>query len=381
MRSLYVKLALSFAIISLISTGIIAFWIHDSFQNEFISYCQRNSREQTSADSGCPADIMAGGNGRAMMSRMGAAEQLLVESFNRYLWLAALISLIIAVSAGFLISRYMTSPLRQLAAATRKVTAGDFTPRITRITNDEIGEVSSTFNIMTEQLEKKEISRKQLLANIAHELRNPLSIVQGNLEAWRDNVISPTPEQISSVYDETVLLGRLITDLKELSLAEAGQITLDKEPINIGEMVSESISNLMISSGEKNIDIVKDIPTNLPLAFIDEGRIRQVMRNLLDNALRYTPDNGNIMIRAIIRQDWIEISVSDSGSGIAPEDIPYIFDHFYKADRSRSRKYSGSGIGLALVKQIIELHGGRVWAESKPGVGSTFHFTIPRYKA
>ncbi len=377
MRHLYIKLAIAFAIVSLISTGIIAFWVHNSVQSEFITYCQRNSQGQTSADSWCSPNMRAGWNAKDMMSRMGAAEQLFIESFNRYLWLAALFSLVTAIIAGFLLSHFMTGPLRQLATATRKVAAGDFTPRITRITNDEIGEVSSTFNMMTEQLQKKETSRKQLLANIAHELRNPLSIVQGNLEAWRDNVISPTHEQISSVYDETVLLARLITDLKELSLAEAGQITLHQESVNISELVNDLISNIPAFFSEKHIDVIANIPSDLPYGFADEGRIRQVLRNLLDNALHFTTNNGIITISAVAQQDWLKLSVSDSGSGIAPEDMPYIFDHFYKADRARTRGYSGTGIGLALVKQLVELHKGRVWVESQPGVGSIFYFTIP----
>ncbi len=315
-----------------------------------------------------------------MMARMGMAEQSFFDSFNRYLWFAAVLSLVTAVTAGFLLSRFMTGPLRQLAAATRKVAGGDFSPRISRITDDEIGEVSTTFNLMTEQLEKKEASRKQLLANIAHELRNPLSIVQGNLEAWRDNVIAPTPEQIGSVYEETVLLSRLITDLKELSLVEAGQITLQREPVAIGELINEVAGSMSSFHTGKNISLSVDIQPDLPSGLVDRGRIRQVIRNLLDNALRYTPQNGTIAIRATARNDWIQITVQDSGSGISSEDIPYIFDHFYKADRARTRGYSGSGIGLALVKQIIELHGGQVWVESRSGAGSTFYFTIPASK-
>jgi signal transduction histidine kinase len=231
---------------------------------------------------------------------------------------------------------------------------------------------------MAEQLEKKEKSRKQLLADVAHELRNPLSIVQGNLEAWLDGVITPTPEQIASVYDETVLLNRLITDLRELSLAEAGQLKLKLETADLNALINAEITVFQARCQEKQVLLRAEISNNLPAVSIDRDRIRQVLHNLLENALRFTSAQGNVTVQAEVSGDSsVLISVSDTGSGIESADLPYVFDHFYKADKSRQRIHGSAGIGLALVKKYVELHGGKVWVESETGKGSKFSFTLP----
>ena len=204
--------------------------------------------------------------------------------------------------------------MRQLTLAARKVASGDFSQRVSQKTDDEIGEVSAAFNTMAEQLEKKEKSRRQLLADIAHELRNPLSIIQGNLEAWLDGVITPEPNQIASVYDETVLLSRLITDLRDLSLAEAGQLKLYQNATELSEFISAEIASVQNRCQEKQISISAELPAGLPLVFIDRDRIRQVLHNLVDNALRYTTAGGTIKIGAsYTTPGWVTVSVSDSG--------------------------------------------------------------------
>jgi signal transduction histidine kinase len=231
---------------------------------------------------------------------------------------------------------------------------------------------------MAEQLEAKEKSRRRLLADIAHELRNPLSIIQGNLEAWLDGVITPAPDQVASVYDETVLLSRLITDLRDLSLAEAGQLKLYQNATELGEFIFAEITSVQNRCQEKQISISADLPHGLPLVLIDKDRIRQVLHNLVDNALRYTPPGGTIKIGAdYTKPGWVTVSVSDTGTGIPSKDLPHVFDHFYKADRSRQRGHGGAGIGLAMVKRVVELHGGTVWVKSRKGKGTTFYFTLP----
>jgi signal transduction histidine kinase len=309
---------------------------------------------------------------------MGESEQSFLNAVRNSLWLAALVAVLVGVALGFLFSWLITGPMRQLTLAARKVAAGDFSYRVPQKTDDEIGEVSDAFNTMAEQLEKKEKSRRQFLADIAHELRNPLSIVQGNLEAWLDGVITPAPDQVASVYDETVLLSRLVTDLRDLSLAEAGQLKLSQNATELGEFISAQISSVQSRCQEKRISINAEMPDGLPLVFIDRDRIRQVLHNLIDNALRYTRARGAIKIGASYKTPkLVTVSVSDSGSGIATEDLPHVFDHFYKADRSRQRGHGGAGIGLAMVKRLVELHGGTVWVESRKGKGSTFFFTLP----
>ncbi len=181
-----------------------------------------------------------------------------------------------------------------------------------------------------------------MLADVAHELRNPLSIIQGNLEAWLDGVITPEPNQIASVYDETVLLSRLITDLRDFSLAEAGQLKLYQHATKVEEFVSAEVASVQNRCQEKQVSVSAELSAGLPLVFIDKDRIRQVLHNLIANALRYAPAGGTIKIGTSYKTPgWVTMSVSDSGSGIDLEDLPYVFDHFYKADRSRQRGHGG----------------------------------------
>jgi len=376
LRKLSVKLSLLFVGIALVSVGVIAMWVNNSVQSEFCSYCQTSSQMQAPPGSVC-TDPGCGGQCGAPFY-IGEAEQAFLSGVRNSLWLAAWVAVLIGVALGFLFSWLITGPMRQLTLAARKVATGDFSYRVPQKTDDEIGEVSDAFNTMAEQLEQKEKSRRQFLADIAHELRNPLSIVQGNLEAWLDGVITPAPEQVASVYDETVLLSRLVTDLRDLSLAEAGQLKLSQSATELGEFILAQIASVQSRCQEKRISIDAELPDGLPSVFIDRDRIRQVLHNLIDNALRYTRAGGTIKIGASDKTPgWVTVSVSDSGSGITAEDLPHVFDHFYKADRSRQRGHGGAGIGLAMVKRLVELHGGAVWVESRKGKGSTFFFTLP----
>ena len=377
-RSLSVKLSLLFVGIALVSVGVIALWVNSTVQSEFCSYCQRSYEGQALPGSTYIGPVCGDEFDSGMSLYMGVAEQAFLDTFRNSLWLAALVAVLVGVALGFLFSWLITGPMRQLTLAARKVAIGDFSQRVSQKTDDEIGEVSAAFNTMAEQLEKKEKSKRQLLADIAHELRNPLSIIQGNLEAWLDGVLTPAPDQIASVYDETVLLSRLITDLRDLSLAEAGQLKLSQSATELDEFIFAEITSVQNRCQEKQVSISAELPTGLPLVFIDRDRIHQVLHNLIDNALRYTPAGGTIKIGAnYTTPGWVTVSVADSGGGIVPEDLPYVFDHFYKADRSRHRGHGGAGIGLAMVKQLVELHGGKVRVESQKGKGSTFFFTLP----
>lgn len=377
LRSLSVKLSLLFVGIALVSVGVIAIWVGNTVRSEFSSYCQMSCGTPTAPCQICAGAQSADQRGQGLLPYMGVAEQAFLDAFRDSLWLATLVAVLVAVALGFLFSRLIAGPMRQLALSARKIAAGDFSHRVSGKTDDEIGEVSAAFNTMAEQLGKKEESRRQLLADIAHELRNPLSIIQGNLEAWLDGVITPEPEQIASVYDETVLLSRLITDLRDLSLAEAGQLKLYQDTTDLSEFILDEIASVQNRCQEKQISLSAELPNGLPSVFIDRDRIHQVLHNLIDNALRYTPAGGTIKIGANHTTGWVAVSVSDSGSGIASEDLPHVFDHFYKVDRSRHRGHGGAGIGLAMVKQLVELHGGEVWVGSQKGKGSTFFFTLP----
>lgn len=370
MKSLSIKLSALFVGIALISIGIVSIWVNQSVKANFADYCQRNQAECVCDPQGGP--MSTGSRG------MGVSEQAFLEDSQRSLLLAALVAVAIAIALGFIISRLITNPMQQLAVSARKIAAGDLAQRVRHKSDDEVGEVSAAFNSMAEQLENKEKSRKRLLADVAHELRNPLSVVQGNLEAWLDGVIAPTPEQIASVYDETVLLNRLINDLRELSLAEAGQLKLHLEQTDLQELIATEVTGFQARCLEKQVSLSSEVDAGLPAVNVDRDRVRQVLHNLLQNAIRYTPAGGCIDVRARAETSGqIEISVSDTGSGIEKADLPFIFDHFYKTDRSRQRGYAGAGIGLAIVKKYVELHGGHTWVESEPGKGSCFYFTLP----
>ncbi|MHB8085897.1 MAG: sensor histidine kinase [Dehalococcoidia bacterium] len=366
MNNLSIKLSLLFAGLALVSIGILAVWVNQSVAANFTSYCMQHGETCM-----CP-------NPTTGVVGLGDPEQEFLQNSQRSLGIAALVAVVFAVVLGIIVSNLITRPMRQLATSAHKIAAGDLTQRVKHNSDDEVGEVSVAFNSMAEQLEMKEKSRKQLLADIAHELRNPLSIVQGNLEAWLDGVITPSPDQVASVYDETILLNRLVSDLRELSLAEAGQLKLRLEPSNLRELINTEINVFTARCQEKQVKLEADIANDLPQANIDQDRIRQVLHNLLENALRYSPAGGTIKVKAQPEDEsYVNISVADTGSGIDPADLPYVFDHFYKADRSRQRGYGGAGIGLALVKKYVELHGGKVWVETQLGKGSTFYFTVP----
>jgi signal transduction histidine kinase len=232
---------------------------------------------------------------------------------------------------------------------------------------------------MAARLEENETGRKQLLADIVHELRTPLSIIQGNLEAWHDGVVAATPETIAPIHDEAIQLSRLITDLRDLSLAEAGRLSLWRESTDITGIIGSVVSAHKERALAHGVDLLSDAPTTpLPPVDIDPLRVRQVLRNLLDNAIRHTPAGGAIRVTAARRDvDFVQVHVTDTGSGIAPDHLPHVFEHFYKVDPARERGRSGSGVGLAIVKQLVEAHGGAVAVRSEEGKGSVFSFTLP----
>jgi signal transduction histidine kinase len=366
MHNLSVKLSLLFAGLALLSIGALAVWMNQTVNSNFTSYCQQH-------DATCVCE-----QGDTGMMGLGQAEQDFLQDSQRSLGIAAFVAIAVAMALGIIVSILVTRPMRELAVSARKIASGDLAQRVKHRSDDEVGEVSTAFNTMAEQLEMKEKSRKQLLADVAHELRNPLSIVQGNLEAWLDGVIAPTPEQIAPVYDETVLLNRLITDLRELSLAEAGQLKLCREETDPAGLINAEVAVFQARCQDKDVSLYADLAKDLPQVNIDSDRIRQVLHNLLENALHFSMAGGSIKVRAVMgKEDSLVVSVSDTGSGIDPDDLDKVFDHFYKADKARQRNYGGAGIGLALVRKYVELHGGRVWVESEPDKGSTFSFTLP----
>jgi len=336
--------------------------------------------QQTEGQSGGQMMTSMHNNGQAMAAMMGLPEQVFLESIHRSLYWVGGAILIAGLLASYLFAQTITVRLRQLNAAVDVIGSGTYGQQVLVESEDEVGRLAKAFNRMSRSLEDNIQLRKRLLADIAHELRTPLAIIQGNLEGMMDGVVEKNNDQLRSLHEETVYLNRLIKDLRDLSLAEAGQLVLEKTPTDINAVIVRAIHLLKPLADEKKIDLVMNLQP-VPVLLVDASRINQVLNNLLTNALRYTPNKGTITVSSYItllkNQEWVELTVTDSGIGISEEDLPFVFDHFYRSDKSRDKKSGGSGIGLAIVRQLIETHGGVVEAVSRPGKGSSFRLFLP----
>ena len=310
------------------------------------------------------------------LSGFSGPEREFLAAVNRSLLWAGLLAGGLAVVLGLALAWQMTAPLQQLRRAAAAIARGDLSKRVEVHSGDEIGELGQTFNEMAAALQRDEELRRHMIADVAHELRTPLSVIRGNLEALLDGVYPPDPQHIVPVYEETLLLQRLVEDLRVLSLAEAGQLPLEQEELDIGELVQGVVETARATAQEKQITLEAQVEQPL-LVQGDAQRLRQVLNNLLSNALRYTPSGGRITVMARRVGQEAQVTVRDTGPGIPPEDLPHIFDRFWRGDRSRTRASGGSGLGLSIARQLVEAHGGRIWAESQPGQGASFHFTLP----
>jgi signal transduction histidine kinase len=301
----------------------------------------------------------------------------LSESINRFLLLGGAVAIVIALILTFVLSRRMSSPIGVLAKAARRLGGGDLSQRVQFRGKGEVKELAQAFNSMAADLEYAEQLRRNLVADVAHELRTPLSNIQGYLEAIRDRVMKPNATNIRSLNEETALLSRLVDELQELSLAEAGELKLIYHAEDIAKLIKQAVNSWQPQVAAKEISLSLNLPDNLPLVNIDGQRVNEVLYNLLENAVVHTHSGGTINVAVTRQGDWVEVCVSDTGEGIPAEDLPNIFERFYRVDRSRARATGGSGLGLTIAKRWVEAHGGEISVQSELGKGSRFSFTLP----
>ena len=304
-----------------------------------------------------------------------------IESTNRTLLYGALMAAIIALVLGIFLSRTLTRPIRELTRATHAVSEGNLSQQVPIRSNDELGELAKAFNKMSTELSRSVNARKQMTADIAHELRTPLSLILGHAEAVHDGVLPPTRENFEIIREEAARLEHLVDDLRTLSLADAGELTIALQTVEPQRLLQEVASVYQYQTLRKNISLELDIAAPLPTIEVDPGRMTQVLTNILDNALRHTPEGGHIILAANQKGDQVELSVQDSGPGLKAEDMDRIFDRFYRTDSARQRDGDfpgGSGLGLAIAKSIVQAHGGQLSAESRAGKGLRVVITLPR---
>jgi signal transduction histidine kinase len=301
----------------------------------------------------------------------------LSQTIGRFLLWGTLLAIAIALIFTFFLSRRISAPVNALALAARRLGRGDLAHRVQIKDKGEMGELAQAFNSMASDLERAEKLQREMVADVAHELRTPLSNIRGYLEAIRDSVIKPDEKTIRSLEEEAALLSQLVDELQELALAEAGELKLNRQPENIGEVINRAMAAIHVQAQGKGVSTVVDLPEGLPLCNIDLQRINQVLRNLLNNAVVHTPAGGSITVAARHQTNWVEVSVCDTGEGIPPEELSNIFERFYRMDKSRTRATGGTGLGLTIAKRLVEAHGGEIKVQSKPGEGSCFSFTIP----
>jgi signal transduction histidine kinase len=306
-----------------------------------------------------------------------AALQLTYGSIGRFFLWGGLLAVGIAILLTFFLSRRILSPVKALTSATRQYGKGDFSKRVAYKGKGELGELARSFNSMAENLEHTQRLWRNMVADVAHELRTPLSNLKGYLEAISDGVVKPDEATISSLNEEASSLSRLVEDLQELSLADAGELKITAQSEDINKLIKETVTALQPKAADKGLTLTADLPAVLPPLNIDALRIKQVLNNLLDNAVAHTGKDGIITVTAREQNNRVSISVSDTGEGIPPEDLPMIFERFYRVDKSRARKTGGSGLGLTITKRLVEAHSGTIEVKSQPGKGSTFTFTLP----
>jgi signal transduction histidine kinase len=307
---------------------------------------------------------------------LGATLRFLSD-FWWQLLVAGAIAAAIALGLARWLARGMTQPLRDMAQAARQMETGDYSRRVHTTSRDEVGQLATAFNRMSGELESLERLRRELVANVSHELKTPISALRAHLENLLDGVEEPDPETLQVMLSQSERLSRLVEQLLDLSRLESGELTLRREGVPLRRLVAEVLSEVEVVRSGREVRVEDRVPDDIPAVFGDRERLHQVLFNLLDNAVRLTPPGGEVVVSAHRVDGRCEVSVTDTGPGIPAEHLPRLFERFYRVDPARARDDGGTGIGLAIARSVVEAHGGRIRAESQVGKGSVFTFDLP----
>lgn len=310
--------------------------------------------------------------------RFNQADQTaLLNRLSRAGLIAALVAVGISLVLALFLSYRLLIPVNALTQAAGRLAQGDLTQRVQAKGNDELAQLGHAFNHMAASLERSEENRQAMTADIAHELRTPLAVQRAHLEAFQDGIYLPTPENLAPVLEQNLLLTRLVDDLRTLALADAGQLSLDIQSVDLVAIVQGSIDQFTPQAEARQVAIGFDSPGQCPTIVADPARLGQILGNLLSNALRYAPTGGQINLAIVCLADRVKLIVQDNGPGIPEESLPHVFERFYRGDRSRSRSEGGSGLGLAIARQLAQAHGGELAAANHPQSGAIFTLTLP----
>lgn len=317
----------------------------------------------------------------SMMGHPHLNDALLLSGITRAVLVAGLVAGLAAFLMAGLLVRQITRPLASLNQASSRIAAGDLAARVPVKSQDELGELAATFNQMADSLQTQEQVRRNLMADIAHELRTPLAGIQGTIEALQDGIFLPTAENLAIIHEEIILINRLVEDLRTLANVEAGKLFLDRTCLDLRDLTQRQVATFQYRALAQKTELMLVADDTLPLVLGDQQRLSQVLTNLLDNALRHTPPSGCVRLQLSKVKGGVQLAVTDNGEGIPAEDLPHVFERFYRADRSRSRETGGSGLGLAIARQLVEAHGGHIRVNSPPPGqthGAEFRFFLPK---
>lgn len=297
-------------------------------------------------------------------------------AWNRSTFWSAIAGTAAAAGFSYWASRRIEKPLKQIEQMTKKFASGQLDQRLPPSEIYEIDQLANSFNSMATSLENVEQRRRELVSDLTHELRTPITVLRGYLEELATHQLEPTPEVYSQLVRETRRLERLINDLQELSKAEAGYLPINLQPVNVRPLLESLVQRFSDQLMEEGPELRLECGESLPLVLADRDRVEQILVNLIGNAIKYT-EIGSIVVKTETEENRLWISVTDTGFGLAPEDLPHVFERFWRAEKSRNLQTGGTGIGLAITKRLVELQRGEIEVESQLSVGSTFRFSLP----